>query len=146
MISKPLALALDAFVGSTVKFGTGADPRRALSKRLREISRANALYFNVATGMLVLSFVVALILVSLHAGDKQATEITLGGFGTSVAGMVWMMLRFWREKTRTEMLMTLIELEPTILRDVAVRFLDSIAPPQVAAARAPAGSPLPPSD
>jgi hypothetical protein len=116
---------LREFVTSSTALGPSKG-RKHMLERLRKINAANARYFNMAAVMLVAAFVVALYIIYRHGGDKVAGEAVVGTFGATTTGMTWMMLRFWREKVRTEMLIELGDLDPGILREVALRFLKSV--------------------
>ncbi len=49
----------------------------------------------------------AVVLVSLNLSKPVLVQSVLSGFGISSAGLVWMMIRLWREKYYTEVLLAL---------------------------------------
>jgi len=135
-----LEQALQTFVAEGAGKQGAGDGNKALQQRLERISRQNSQYFNTATAMLVAAFAAELALVSISEVDKTTMQAVVGGFGATIVGMVWMMLKFWREKNRTEVILALAGIDPSLMREVAVRFLDSVAPARLAPSPSSSGT------
>ncbi len=101
----------------TVDLGGAKSPSDKLLKRLRDVNAANSKYFIICVAMVVAMFVAALSLIFLRMSDSTTATLVAGAFGLSVAGMVRMMLRLWREKVATDLLLELSN-DPAVLRSV----------------------------
>ena len=98
----------------------GASNKKALLREaLDRIRTRNEAYFSVCVGFVVVMFVTAISLIVLHSRQTAAWTATSAVFGISLAGMVRMMLGFWREKVATDMLLELSGLDDAILKDVS---------------------------
>jgi hypothetical protein len=92
-----------------------------LQAQLREVSRTNDYYFAVCVVMIIVPFLVALGATFRHAASAGWVTSTLGVF---LLGSARFMLRIWREKVTTDMIITLAgSLERDALRSVIAELL-----------------------
>ncbi|WP_394820642.1 hypothetical protein [Pendulispora albinea] len=119
-----VAEALDDYV-NTVTLGP-ANKKAALRESLDRVRKRNEVYFVLCAGFVVVMFVVAMVLIVRHAGEGSVWAATSVVFGASLAGMVRMMLGFWREKVTTDMLLELSVLDDAILKEVSRTLLERL--------------------
>ena len=117
-----LRLALSEYVDE-VTAGAASARTEELRRRLRQIQHRNQRYFNLAVGMLAVTFLAATGVILLALSSKATTAAIASGFGISIIGMIRVMLSLWREKVATEMLIELSELDEAILKKIVARLL-----------------------
>jgi hypothetical protein len=84
-----------------------AEFAQMLNNRLRGVLRSNTIYFNLSIALVIVLFVASIVVVTTHLESPALITAALGGFGIGSIGLVGMMLRSWREKTATELLIEL---------------------------------------
>lgn len=89
--------------------------RDKLAGKLREIVARNNAVFGFCVAMVIIPFVVQLWVALAYASEPQLVKAIGGAFGISAAGLIFQMIKLWREKVATELL---LELLPTL--DTAV--------------------------
>ena len=134
---KTITDELRAYDASFTNLGDSDAPR--LARRLKEISERNDTYFNIAVLMLVILFGAELAIVVIYVGNQTVLEGIAGIFGVSVAGSVLMMRGFWKEKVEAELLALACELDPALLRQLALKILGNVASPSPAVTAPPSG-------
>ena len=82
--------------------------REQLRKDLLAVSDKNKSFFRIGVGMLVVLFVTALGLVWLWRDRAELITGVFGATGISVTGIISTMFSHWKEKVKTDMLLTLL--------------------------------------
>jgi hypothetical protein len=103
-----------------------ADQIEALRQDLRRIITSNEAYFRICVGFLVILFVGACIFVYKSLSDPNHIAAVFAGTGVSVMGAVTQMIRLWKEKVNSDLLLTLAgTLSPSDLKKVVDVLLKS---------------------
>ena len=115
--------------GNTVSV-TPAGPSPAQVNLLREdlqrIVRSNAGYFNICVGALVILFAGACLFVYESLDDPKHIAAVFAGTGISVMAVVNQMIRVWKEKVNSDLLLTIVgSLTPAELKKVVDTLLKS---------------------
>lgn len=103
----------------TLKHDEPTIDRVALRKDLSAVNKSNTVWFGVCVGMLVLLFAVTVGLVIFNIDRPGLVKTALSALGISSAGVVTMMIRLWRTKSYTELLLSLaINMDAEAMRTV----------------------------
>lgn len=102
---------LAEFGASGLSFDAGsAHPVPDLSglrDQLEAVRRGSRTAFAIATGMLVVLFVLCCCLILTYVGRPSVISGVLGASGLSVMGIVSQMIRLWKEKVASDILIAL---------------------------------------
>lgn len=90
-----------------------------LGSQLQQIVQRNNKVFVVCVVMILLLFAANLTVVLLHHDNLKLVVGTSGIFGISAAGLIAQMIKLWREKVATELVLGLLPaLDPALLKTV----------------------------
>lgn len=89
------------------RFGAATINVEELRKDLRQVSARNNVYLWVYLAMVVALFVIFVRYVQSTPGDAVKVGVASTALGGSATGIAALILKVWREKTRTEMLLAL---------------------------------------
>jgi hypothetical protein len=78
-----------------------------LRKDLEAVKKDNSRYFVVCVVMIVLLFIISIIVVLTNLAKPDIIKIAMTAFGISTAGLITLMIKLWRTKSNTEMLILL---------------------------------------
>jgi hypothetical protein len=93
---------------------------------LQRIIRSNEIYFRICAGLLLVLFSGAGLFVYKSLADPKHIAAVFAGTGVSVMGLVTQMIRLWKEKVNSDLLLTLIgALSPMELKKVVDSLLKS---------------------
>ena len=93
--------------------------REKLKRDLSAISKGNNRYFLICVVMVVILFLVSVGVVLTNLNKPDIIKIVLGAFGISSAGLITMMIKLWREKSNTELLILLaINMDSDTLKSI----------------------------
>jgi hypothetical protein len=81
--------------------------REGLRADLEIVKRDNQRYFWICVFMIIVLYAVSLIVVLTNLERPDLIKIIMGIFGISTSGLIWMMIKLWREKSNTEYLLAL---------------------------------------
>jgi len=74
---------------------------------LRRIARTNEIYFRICVGLLLVLFAGACLFVYKSLADPRHIAAVFTGTGVSIMGVVTQMIRLWKEKVNSDLLLTL---------------------------------------
>jgi hypothetical protein len=98
-----------------------------LAPQLQQIVRRNDKLFLVCVSMVFVLFAANLAVVLLHHDNLKLVAGASGIFGISAAGLISQMIKLWREKEATELVLGLLPaLEPAVFRTVITTLLRRI--------------------
>lgn len=89
-----------------------------LRKDLDKIKNDNSRYFMICVLMVIILFIASLIVVLTNLERPTLITAVQTGFGISTAGLIWLMIKLWREKTSTEFLLALAIVDGETLKTV----------------------------
>lgn len=93
--------------------------RDELSGRLRQIAARNNVTFVLCVAMVLVLFAIQLWVALYSVSQPQFVKFVGGAFGISAAGLVFQMVKLWREKVTTELLLELLpNLDASVFRTV----------------------------
>lgn len=93
--------------------------REALRRDLARVVKSNQSGFVVCVAMLIILFLATLSLVIFNFDKPGLVKAAVSALGVSSAGVVTMMIKLWRNKSNTEMLMILaISMDAQTMRTV----------------------------
>jgi hypothetical protein len=78
-----------------------------LRRDLSAVSKNNTKYFVVCVIMVLVLFIVSIVVVLTNLSNPDIIKVVMAAFGISCAGLITMMIRLWREKSNTELLIIL---------------------------------------
>lgn len=78
-----------------------------LRKDLEAVKRDNGRYFVVCVVMIGLLFITSIIVVLTNLANPDIIKGAMAAFGISTAGLITLMIKLWRTKSNTEMLILL---------------------------------------
>jgi hypothetical protein len=88
--------------------GTGPPINHEKLKRdLTAVKKDNTKYFVICVIMVFLLFLVSIGVVLTNLSKPDIIKLVMAAFGVSCAGLITMMIRLWREKSNTELLLAL---------------------------------------
>jgi hypothetical protein len=97
-----------------------------LRRDLQRVIRSNETYFRICVGLLLLLFAGACLFVYKSLVDPKNIAIVFSCTGVSVMGVVTQMIRLWKEKVNSDLLLTLVgTLSPAELKKVVDSLLKS---------------------
>jgi|ERR1700751_2305321 hypothetical protein len=105
--------------GELGKRETSTADRGALGGRLQQIIAKNNVTFVLCVAMVLLLFAIQLWVALSYISQPQLVKVVGGAFGISAAGLVFQMIKLWREKVTTELLLELLPtLDASVFRTV----------------------------
>lgn len=81
--------------------------KKNLRKDLEVVKSANKQYFLICVIMIIVLFIASLILVLINLAKPNIVTAIMTAFGISTAGLILLMIKLWREKSNTELLLAL---------------------------------------
>jgi hypothetical protein len=97
-----------------------------LRRDLRRVIRSSEIYFRVCVALLLVLFLAACLFVYKSLADPKNIAAVFAGTGVSVMGVVSQMIRLWKEKVNSDLLLTLVgTLSPAELKKVVDSLLKS---------------------
>jgi len=78
-----------------------------LKQDLSAVTKNNTKYFILCVIMVLVLFVVSITVVLTNLGKPDIIKVVMAAFGISCAGLITMMIKLWREKSNTELLIIL---------------------------------------
>lgn len=78
-----------------------------LQRDLAVVYKDNNRYFIVCVVMVCALFVASVGVVMMNLNSPDVIKVTMAAFGISSAGLITMMIKLWREKSNTELLLAL---------------------------------------
>lgn len=87
--------------------GPNAMSVEQLKLELREVSRSNEHYFAICVVMILVLFLASLWVIMRFLGRPDVVTTAFAALGISTAGLLRAMIRLWREKVATDMLLAL---------------------------------------
>lgn len=78
-----------------------------LRKDLEAVKRDNGRYFVVCVVMIGLLFITSIIVVLTNLANPDIIKGAMAAFGISTAGLITLMIKLWRTKSNTEILILL---------------------------------------
>lgn len=81
--------------------------REGLRADLGKVKNDNNRYFLISVAMIILLFVASLIVVLTNLDRPNIVTAVMTAFGASTSGLIWIMIKLWREKSNTEFLLAL---------------------------------------
>ena len=81
---------------------------KLLRADLNRIVRSNSVYFNICVGALVIVFAGACVFVYSSLNDPKHIAAVFAGTGVSVMAVVHQMIRAWKEKVSSDLLLTIV--------------------------------------
>ncbi len=81
--------------------------RKKLEQDLRAVKRDNTKFFVICVIMVVFLFLVSIGVVLTNLSKPDVIKIVMATFGVSCAGLITWMIRLWREKSNTELVLAL---------------------------------------
>lgn len=112
MTSVASAVAAYATVAVTPELGaqpskSGRSRRTAFERDLLQVSRTNAIYFNVCFGVIVAALLGAGGITLRFLDSPQTIKTIFGVLGISISGLIALLASLWREKVRADLLLVL---------------------------------------
>jgi len=103
-----LAVLLSRYVTTTPKMGEATSfPVDALQQDLRNLLRANAIYFKIVFTLLVSLLLVSIGLLAYYLNEPTKAFAVIAGTGISIPYLLRTMLRMWETKTYAEALIAM---------------------------------------
>jgi hypothetical protein len=90
-----------------------------LAPQLQQVVQRNDKLFMMCVSMIFILFAANLTVVIIHHDNLKLVAGTSGIFGISAAGLIILMIKLWREKVATELVLGLLPaLEPAVFKTV----------------------------
>lgn len=111
MASVTLDNALARFAEVPPHFGPGDENQKEqveqLRRDLKAVSRSSNLYFNICVVLVLVLFVVCCAIAAVNFHQPKQITVLFSATGLSFFGVVRFLLKLWREKVNSDMLLVL---------------------------------------
>jgi hypothetical protein len=105
----------------------GEDSRESLRTALEAVRARNERYFVLVIGVLLAFFVGSWVIVYLHLSNPTLLTAVFGALGGTVYGSIWLMVKLWRRKVATDIILaTYDDLSAAERRRVMQKILEII--------------------
>jgi hypothetical protein len=98
--------------------GTGEKDK--LRQALQEVRARNERYFVVVIAVVVVFFIASWVLVFLNRNEPSTLNTVFAALGGTVFGSMWMMVRLWRQKVATDIILATLEDLPAAERKLVM--------------------------
>jgi hypothetical protein len=100
------ALGSDEMLETAIATGPPINPEK-LKRDLTSVKKDNTKFFVLCVIMVFLLFLVSVGVVLTNLSKPDVVKLVMATFGVSCAGLITMMIRLWREKSNTELVLAL---------------------------------------
>lgn len=101
--------------------------RTGLTAALSKIRDRNSVFFWICVVMTVVIFIVSLFITLKNIDAPEKIQATYAAVGISTIGIIYYMVKLWKEKTSIDLLLILVaDLEPSAINSILVVLLEKL--------------------